>query len=348
MVARLAQRKTPTRPGEREIVDYLVEHVNSYQREVVVNYYVALKTKRFVILAGPPDVDKAGLAQGLAEILVGRPSLQWCSFQAHPWWVTRTGAPGHLAITHAQFNTLKLLDSIETASVGEAVGLPFFVSIERMSPAEVVCYFDDLPRGLLWQADGSIVGIHLPKNLYITGTLDVEEKDRPVLSQGVYRHATIIRVDGDHFTPPAGPCKTSQWKPDWQQQFVRSAIRRSDHARAKLAQILPEGCVPLAPLDELKLRLGMAGISPVVSEEMWLYLANAFDGDARGLFVESGIENLRIAQDYVLAQSVLPHVSSQWAGASGIWGKMGEYLAPRFPRARAWVACHSDEHEDRI
>ena len=87
------------------------------------------------------------------------------------------------------------------------------------------------------------------------------------------------------------------------------------------------------------------GIDPCdVDGEAWLYLANAFDGDGRGLFVEPVIENLRIAQDYVLMQSVLPRVSSQRAGASGIWSEVSEYLAPRFPRAYAWVVTsHSPE-----
>nr|NIO74903.1 hypothetical protein [Armatimonadota bacterium] len=199
MAMQVSQRKTSTRPDEREIVDCLVEHVNAYQREVVVNYYVALKTKAFVILAGPPDVDKMCLAQGLAEILVGQPSLQWCLFQAHPWWTTRTGAPGYFAMAHERFNTVKLLDCIEAASAVEAMELPFFVGIERMSPAEVVCYFHDLPRGLFWQADASALQIRLPRHVYITGTLDVEEKEELVLGQEVYRHATVIQVDRSHF-----------------------------------------------------------------------------------------------------------------------------------------------------
>lgn len=337
MAMQVSRRKTATRPDERGIVDCLVEHVNAYQREVVVNYYVALKSKPNVILAGPPDVDKMCLAQGLAEILVGQPSLQWCLFQAHPWWTTRTGAPGYFATAHERFNTVKLLDCIQAASTVEAMELPFFVGIERMSPAEVVCYFHDLPRGLLWQAHTSTLRIYLPNNLHITGTLDVEEESRPVLSQKVYRHATVIQVDRSHFASSSGRCETSRWRPDWQQRFARSAIRRGDQARAKLAQILPSGYAPFAPLNELERRLGVAVFSPLIFKEACLYLANAFDSDGRGLFVEPVIENLRIAQDYVLVQSVLPRVSSQWAGASGIWSEVSEYLAPRFPRAYAWV-----------
>jgi hypothetical protein len=80
MAMQVSQRKTATRPDECGIVDYLVEHVNAYQREVVVNYYVALKTKTFVILAGPPDVDKICLAQGLyvpVQSVLPRLRSQW-------------------------------------------------------------------------------------------------------------------------------------------------------------------------------------------------------------------------------------------------------------------------------
>lgn len=335
----VSQRQTTIGPDEHEIVDHLVEHIAAYQREVVVNYYIALKTKHFVILAGPPEVDKICLARGLAEILVGWPSLQWCLFQAHPWWTTQTSLPAYYAMAHERFNTVKLLDAIETAKAIEVMGLPFFVGIERMSPAEVVCYFQDLPRGLLWQADGSTRRIRLPNNLYITGTLDVEDKNGLVLSQEVYDHATVIQLERNHFAPSAGPRKTSQRRWDWQQRFVRSVIHRGDRARAKLAQILPDGYAPLAPLDELERRLGVEGLPPFILEEAWLYLANAFDGDGRGLFVEPAIENLRIAQDYVLVQSVLPRLSSQWAAAPGIWGEVSQYLAPRFPRAYAWTGC---------
>jgi len=72
----IPQRQTSMGPEEHEIVDRLVEHIGIYQREVIVNYYTALKAKQFVILAGPPDVDKMCLAKGLAETLVGWSSLQ--------------------------------------------------------------------------------------------------------------------------------------------------------------------------------------------------------------------------------------------------------------------------------
>jgi len=327
-------------PGERNIVDHFVERVGANNREVLINYYVALKTKRFVILAGPPTLNKMSLPQGLAEVLVPQPSKQWSLLQAHPWWVTRCGDPGHMALAHARFSNLKLLDVIEAASASLAAGLqsPFFVGLERMSPAEAVCYFDDLPNNLLWRPDGAVAQIRVPRNLYVTGSLDVEERDGLVPSQEPHRRAITIRLRHDEVTPAAHARKEWEARPDWQARFVRSAVHTGDQARAKLTHILADGCNALGSLEQLGRLLGVASFSPTVSDEAWLYVANAFDGDGRGLFVESALENLRIAQDYVLLQSVLPHViTARLESSRARCDEVREYLAPRFPRAYAWI-----------
>jgi hypothetical protein len=120
---------------------------------------------------------------------------------------------------------------------------------------------------------------------------------------------------------------------DWQQTFVTSATRRRERARAKLTRILPDGCAPLAHLDGLARLLGTTHVPASVSENAWLYLANAFDQHGCGLFVEPAVENLAIAQDYVMAQSVIPAVRSRWAKTPEMGETIGEYLAPRLPRA---------------
>ncbi len=189
--------------NERNIVDHFVQRVGAYHRECLVNYYVALKATRFVILAGPPSLNKMCLARGSAEVLVGQSSKQWSLLQAHPWWVTRPGDPGHFAIAHARFCNLKLFDVIEEASAGEAAGLPlpFFVGVERMSPAEALSYFHDLPKNRLWQPDGAVVQTYVPENLYVTFSLDVEEKDGLAPGLAVHRRAITIRLRNEDVRP---------------------------------------------------------------------------------------------------------------------------------------------------
>ncbi len=71
---------------------------------------------------------------------------------------------------------------------------------------------------------------------------------------------------------------------------MRSAIRSGDQARAKLAQIFSDDSPPLAPLDELERGLLAERFCAHVCEEAWLYVANAFDAEGRGLFVEPALE----------------------------------------------------------
>jgi hypothetical protein len=330
-------RHTPVGMDERELVDYLAEQAGAYRREAVVNYYVALKSTRFVILAGPDDVDKMRLAQEVAEALVGRSSLRWSCFQAHPWWATQTGAPDYFALAHARFNTLKLIDLIAMALGDEAQGTPFFAGIRRLSPAEMVCYFADLPRGYLWRADASTLRVRLPGNLFVTGTLDVGEDGEQdyLLDRDVRRHATIIRIGYDDLAFSGQPRRTPRPGIDCQRWFSQSAICRAEQARAKLAQILPGDVKPLAPLEALRNHPGIAGLPPFVFEQALLYLANAFSGDGQGLFVEPAIENLTVAQDHFFVQSVLPHMIAQGNVTPESWEETAASLAPQFPRASA-------------
>jgi hypothetical protein len=319
------------------MVDSLVEQFDTYPREVLVNYYTALKTTRFVILASPREADKESLAQGLARALVGYPSLQWSPIRAHPWWTSQTGSPRQMAEAHARFNSLKLRDFIEAASTSEMLGLPFsfFASIKHMSPAEVVCYFEDLPRGRFWNADGSTVPIDLPTNLFITGTLNAEHDEMPILSPEVHHLAMTIWVNPGQCPPGRKQNGRSRAKLDWQQTFITSGTRSGEEARAKLARILPDDCVPLAPLDELARLLGTGRFSSSTCEKAWLYLANAFEEQGRGLFVHAPMENLAIAQDYAMAQIVIPAVRGRWARTPWMEETVTNYLAPRLPRAYA-------------
>ncbi len=185
-------------PSDEEILRSLAGYASDYSPQAVIDYYRALRTRNFVILAGPAGTDKAGLARTLAEKLVGQDNTQWSLFRAHPWWPLR---PVQLPYgeLHDGFDTIRLFDLVELARAGQAVGMPFFAAVEQAGPAEVSCYFEDLPRGLIRRADGTLLRVDLPHNLYVTGLLDVEDGAPLGLSSQVLRQAAVIRLHGLRF-----------------------------------------------------------------------------------------------------------------------------------------------------
>jgi hypothetical protein len=333
-----ASRQPPVQAGEREWVDYLVDHIHGYRRDAVINYYVTLKSKRFVILTGPHEVDKMGLAQGVAQALVGQSGIQWSCFDAHPWWSTNTGTPAHFAMVHARFNALRMSDLIEFASEGEKKGIPFFVGIKRMSRAEIEGYFYDLPRGLLWQADASMIPVRLPNNLHIIGTFDVDRKGSVALSVDVSSpYAAVVHIACDDLTTGEKERDMTWARANWQHRFVKSSIHHGKEAKAKLARILPDHLDPLAPIDKLRYHLGPTNLPAFAINDAWLYLANAFDNDDRPLFADSVAENLATAQDYILVQNVLPHILPQRDAKREVCNDVDEYFARYHPRTYAWM-----------
>jgi hypothetical protein len=310
----------------------------------------------FVIPAGPREVDKDSLAAGLAKALVGQPCLQWSLIQARPWWTTQMGSPRQMAEAHARFNSFRLHDFIEAASTSEGLGLPFsfFAGIRQMSPAEVVCCFEDPPRGLFWRADGSAVRTHLPANHFVTGTLDENKDEMLILSPEVHRHAMTIQLDPDHCPSPSRFRGPSRPRLSWQQAFITSGVRRSDGAREKLARILPEGCAPLARLDDPARHLGTIRFPSSVSEKAWIYLVNTFDhGGARAVRGASSRESdhrprLRDGSDCdsryaqpVDQDSVDGGNGQRVPGASSSAGShpMAHVSACRLTRPRLWTSA---------
>jgi hypothetical protein len=303
--------------------------------QLLMNCYVALGSKRMVILRGVRDSDSAYLVQGIASLMAARPEEQ-CFLQAHPWWTAGTGAPGFWAMAHAQFNALKLRDFIEMATIHEAMARPFLICMEKLSPAELLCYFEHLPRGELWQPDGSTLSVRLPTNLYLVGTLGHSEYADALLDPAIYQYAAVISI------PPVGETLWQRCKEMWParhcgQRGLPSSVRTVEGAMRKLSRILPTGTPPLAPLAEVACRLRLTRLPHWLLRDGWLYLSNAFDAFGAPLLAKGAMENLSLAQDLFLTQTALPHLLASGAGEVTAWVAVQKQLA-RFPRAQALLA----------
>ncbi len=313
--------------------------------QMLVNLYVSLRSKRRVILRMASEEDVSPLTDDTPTTTPSRPKEQGC-LQAHPWWVARTAAPAFWAMTHAQFNALKVMDLIDLAAAHESSGRPFVLGLERMSPADLLCYFEHLPAGAFWLPDGSTVTVRLPENLYLVGTLGPNEHTSPLLEAGVYRHATVLSM------PLMGRAVWKLFRELWSarvdwQQGLHLSVRTAEDAMDRLAHILPDGVKPLAPLAELAGRLGLPRLPRWLLDDAWLYLANAFGPDRAPLFGEDIVENLALAQDLFLSQTGLPYLLASGAGVAAVWAIAQEYLSS-FPKVQLFLkdlfSAHPYQH----
>ena len=115
-------------------------------------------------------------------------------------------------------------------------------------------------------------------------------------------------------------------------------IRHRDSAMAKLARMrsLGEG-PPLEPVAGVACTAGLGHLATVVLDRVWVYLANAFTVGGQGLFADALGDNLRIAQDYAIAQIVLPHVFAGRPDDQDRLAVVHEYLSTGFPQASRWL-----------
>ncbi|MBH0160452.1 McrB family protein [Fictibacillus sp. 26RED30] len=184
-----------------------------YKKEEVVNFYLSLKTKPFVILSGISGTGKTKMVQWFAESLGATDrNGQFTLIPVRPDWSDGSDLLGYVDIK-GDFKKGPLTSVLERAM--DDPTKPFFVLLDEMNLARVEYYFSDLlsvmesrrrENGeiittpvLPFEVDGR--DIILPSNVYIVGTVNMDETTHPFSKKVLDRANTIEfnRVQLDHF-----------------------------------------------------------------------------------------------------------------------------------------------------
>lgn len=184
----------------------LIEHINLYvndkgfiySNEALSNFYLSLKTKPFVILAGISGTGKSKLVKLFAEA-IGATSTneQYNLISVKPDWNDSTELLGYKNIKD-EFVPGKLLQIIQQAQRDENKDKPYFVCLDEMNLARVEYYLSEylsIIETREFNEDGEIVtdkifsdkylgdsennkeyrGLIFPENLYIIGTVNMDD-----------------------------------------------------------------------------------------------------------------------------------------------------------------------------
>lgn len=192
-------------------IDQIIESIQKsgliFDPDFVKRYICALLTKPFVILSGLTGSGKTQLAMALPKILCEDES-QYKVIPVGADWTNRENLLGYPnAIISGKYEVPVALKLILEASKPGNENKPYFLILDEMNMSYVERYFADFLSAMeshesipLWDEKGQDVptSITLPNNLFVVGTINVDETTY-MFSPKVLDRANVIefRINKD-------------------------------------------------------------------------------------------------------------------------------------------------------
>ncbi|MGU3473590.1 McrB family protein [Paenibacillus sp. D51F] len=195
------------------IKDYICSKGFSYPDNLIENMYLSLKSKPFVILAGVSGTGKTKLVQLFAEAIgASKENGRYELIPVRPDWSDPSDLIGYKDLSQ-QFRPGPLTKVLIQASLPGNRHKPYFICLDEMNLARVEHYFSDLLSLLetqKWSGDEIIThelisesslvlpedqelyaGLHIPDNVYLIGTVNMDETTHPFSKKVLDRANTI-------------------------------------------------------------------------------------------------------------------------------------------------------------
>lgn len=167
------------------IIQYIQETGLIYTDNLIKRFAFSLMAKRFLILSGLAGSGKTQLALAFANALIAD-KKQLCVVSVGADWTNREpllGFPNALKDDEYVRPESGVLDLLIEANKEENLNKPYFLILDEMNMSYVERYFADFlsvmesGEGIsLWKGSDEVPSaISLPKNLFIIGTINVDE-----------------------------------------------------------------------------------------------------------------------------------------------------------------------------
>lgn len=314
--------------SERDLLDLVEAHVAAhgftFAPLAVRNYYVSLKTKPFVILAGLSGTGKTRLTELLAEAITGDLTAQYLLLPVRPDWTDPSALLGYHNLLAGEYVSTPFLDLLRAAARPQNAHRAFFVCLDEMNLARVEHYFADVlstmeTRARLLRLPGGEPPATLAPNVFLTGSVNVDEAAYPFSKKVLDRANTLefseVRLrGGKEETRPADAALPAPLSFRARQRlFLRARVAGVAGARERLTQIdagyAERALDALASLNDLLEPRGLH-FGYRVRDDVLMYLANSFDATTgHGLLHDEPNANFAAALDLQIVQKALPRLS---------------------------------------
>ncbi|WHX49375.1 DUF3578 domain-containing protein [Paenibacillus woosongensis] len=245
----------------------------SYPDGLIENFYLSIKTKPFVILAGISGTGKTKLVKLFAEAMGATvQNGQFALIPVRPDWSDPSDLLGYKDLS-GTFRPGRLTEVLYEASKPENRSKPYFICLDEMNLARVEHYFSDLLSVLEtqeWRDDEIATAplisaaslsseedqqkygdLSIPDNVYFMGTVNMDETTHPFSKKVLDRANTIEfnyinllqlpdEVRGETITEAVAP-----------NSFLRSDFLQLVDALHENRELISETTQSLAQLNEI-------------------------------------------------------------------------------------------------
>ena len=301
------------RPSEQlgKVANKIAVQGYKFDYKLIANFYLCLKSKPFVILAGTSGTGKSKLVKLFAEAIGADYSL----ISVRPDWSDSSDLLGH---TDLQGNYIAgdLLDAIKKASHNPQI--IHFVCLDEMNLARVEYYLSDFlslietrewkgkeivttPLRIDEAAGKEYLGLYIPENLYIVGTVNMDETTFP-FSKKVLDRANTIEFSEVDLVPVFSEGKDSSDDEPKQisNDFLVSKylVLEKDIIKSEEQEFATEICKELQNINKI-LEKANAHVGYRVRDEIVFYMLNNQEAD---------LLKRDEAFDFEIMQKILPRI----------------------------------------
>ena len=297
------------------IKEYIASKGFSYDDELIENFYLSLKSKPFVILAGTSGTGKTRLVRLFAEAIGANYKL----VSVRPDWSDSSDLFGHVNLKGA-FVPGAIIDYIHEAAKPENINTPYFLCLDEMNLARVEYYLSDFLSIIetRHREDGHVVTdeiildraaadtygkVVLPENLYVIGTVNMDETTFP-FSKKVLDRANTIEFSYVDLVPDFSEitveteihkCRNSFLKTDY--------ITLMADVDVEDRQFVSDICIELQAINKI-LQGAQAHVGYRVRDEIVFYMLNNKKAELLGM---------DLAFDNEIMQKILPRIQGSSA-----------------------------------
>ena len=333
----VGEEQLSTKDTLDQIKKYIAAKGFTFDEGLVENYYLSLKSKPFVILAGTSGTGKTRLVRLFAEA-IGATSQngRYKLVSVRPDWSDSSDLFGHVNLND-KFIPGAIIDFVKQAELDSKN--PYFLCLDEMNLARVEYYLSDILSiietreyvdgkvttdplitenyyGADTTARGKYGVVRIPENLYIIGTVNMDETTFP-FSRKVLDRANTIEFSTvellANFDSAQGEAKAI---------YADNSFMKADYVFfnqcASDKDFVEEVCIELQDINKI-LEKANAHVGYRVRDEIVFYMLN--NKNAGNLLTRNQ------AFDHEIMQKILPRIHGSSASVKTMLCELFKYCA---------------------